>query len=47
VLRERERVVVKHREDGTPVERERPVVRVLHTDLVGDAFWEARPEILL
>jgi len=46
VVRARERVVVKHREDGAPVERERPVVTVLHTDIIGERFWEQHPDIL-
>lgn len=42
VLRAAQRVVVKHRQDGTPVERERMVPTVLHVDLIGDAFWQER-----
>lgn len=40
VLRETLPVVVKHREDGTPVERMKPVERVLYSDIIGNAFWE-------
>ncbi|KAI8469703.1 MAG: histidine tRNA 5'-guanylyltransferase [Monoraphidium minutum] len=46
VVRVRDRVVVKHRDDGTPVERERPGVAVLHDDIIGDAFWREHPDIL-
>jgi hypothetical protein len=42
----RERAVVKTLPDGTPVERERPGVAVLHTDIIKDAFWEEHPDIL-
>lgn len=46
LVRRRERSVVKHRPDGTPVERDRPSVAVLHTDIIGDRFWEDNPDIL-
>ena len=46
VVRCRERVVVKHTAEGAPVERERPGLRVLHTDIIRDAFWEEHPEVL-
>ncbi len=39
-------VAVKQRDDGTPVLRERAVVTVLHTDIMGDDFWAARPQLL-
>jgi hypothetical protein len=46
VVRRRERVVVKHRDDGTPVERERPGLAVLHCDIIGERFWQEHPDIL-
>jgi hypothetical protein len=46
LVRTRERVVAKTLPDGTPVERERPGVAVLHTDIISDAFWEQHPDIL-
>lgn len=46
VLRQRQLVAVKQRADGTAVERERQQLAVLHGDLIGDAFWENRPELL-
>lgn len=46
VVRRREKVLVKHRDDGTPVERERPTVAVLHVDIIGDSFWQEHPDIL-
>ncbi len=46
VVRARRRVVVKTTPEGAPVERERSVVEVLHCDLIRDAFWQERPELL-
>jgi len=46
VLRQRGRAVVKQREDGSSVERERVQLAVLHTDLIGQGFWDERPELL-
>lgn len=46
MVRSRRRVVVKTRDDGAAVERERPSIDVLHTDLIGEAFWLEHPDIL-
>ncbi|KAK9820495.1 hypothetical protein WJX72_010876 [[Myrmecia] bisecta] len=46
VVRQRQRVVVKHGEDGTPVEREVSVPTVLHVDIIGNQFWVDNPQIL-
>lgn len=40
VLRQPVRKVVKYRESGTPVERDRLEERVLHCDIIGDTFWK-------
>lgn len=45
VWQEQQRVV-KQREDGSDVVRARREPTVLHEDLIGDAFWRARPELL-
>ncbi|KAJ2780340.1 tRNA-histidine guanylyltransferase 1-like [Coemansia javaensis] len=31
---------------GAVVQRQKPVVQTLHCDIIRDAFWDARPEIL-
>jgi len=46
VIRQREKVVVKHKEDGTPVQRERVAPVVLHVDIIREAFWKEHPELL-
>ena len=46
LLRCRRRYVAKTLADGTAVERERGDVETLHVDLIGDAFWRERPELL-
>jgi tRNA(His) guanylyltransferase len=46
VIRETVLVVVKHREDGTPVERMKPQERVLHVDMIGQAFWDQYLHVL-
>jgi hypothetical protein len=46
VVRARERFVARLLDDGTPVERERGCVAVLHTDIIREAFWRERPETL-
>eukprot|EP00878_Enallax_costatus_P019291 GHUV01020349.1.p2 GENE.GHUV01020349.1~~GHUV01020349.1.p2 ORF type:complete len:208 (+),score=60.50 GHUV01020349.1:810-1433(+) len=40
VIRRPVRKVVKYREDGTAVERDRLEECVLHCDIIGDAFWK-------
>lgn len=40
------RAVVKYREDGTPVERDRVQEVVLHCDIIGDAFWQEHQQLL-
>ena len=46
VLRTKQRKVVKHLEDGTPVEREFSAPTVFHDDIIGATFWEQHPELL-
>lgn len=46
VIRETVPVVVKHKEDGTPVERMKPQERVLHVDIIGQAFWDQYLHVL-
>lgn len=46
VIRERTRIVVKHREDGTPVERERLQLQVLYCDVIAQSFWDEHPHVL-
>jgi tRNA(His) guanylyltransferase len=40
VIRQTLPVIVKHKEDGTPVERMKPQERVLYCDIIGQAFWD-------
>ncbi|KAF6263243.1 histidine tRNA 5'-guanylyltransferase [Scenedesmus sp. NREL 46B-D3] len=40
------RSVVKYREDGTPVERDRVQEVLLHCDIIGDAFWQQHQQLL-
>lgn len=46
VLKRPVRTVVKHRDDGTPVERDRVQEVVLHCDIIGDAFWQEHQQLL-
>jgi tRNA(His) 5'-end guanylyltransferase len=46
VIREVLSVVVKHREDGTPVERMKPQEKVLYCDIIGEAFWNEYVHVL-
>lgn len=47
VVRAREPVVEAAASDGRPVERVRPVVKVLHCDIIGQEFWDEHgPRIL-
>jgi hypothetical protein len=46
IIRQSAKVVVKHKEDGTPVERVRPQLVVLHCDIIGQAFWDDNPQVL-
>ncbi|WIA17706.1 hypothetical protein OEZ85_009223 [Tetradesmus obliquus] len=46
VLKRPVRAVVKYREDGTPVERDRVQEVVLHCDIIGDAFWQEHQQLL-
>jgi hypothetical protein len=46
LIRRRVRTVVKQRDDGTPVERERLQLCVLHSDLIGPQFWDAHADLL-
>ena len=36
----------KQKPDGSEVLRSRSVVRVVHDDIIGDAFWNAHTDIL-
>lgn len=45
VWQEQQRVV-KQRGDGSDVVRAWREPTVLHEDLIGDAFWRARPQLL-
>lgn len=47
VLRMKHKRVVKHLDDGTPVEREVSQPTVCHNDIIGSAFWEQHPELLV
>ncbi|EIE21615.1 histidine tRNA 5'-guanylyltransferase [Coccomyxa subellipsoidea C-169] len=47
VTRSRRQKTVKHAEDGTAVQREGGEVTVTHEDIIDDAFWETRPDILM
>jgi hypothetical protein len=40
------RSVVKYRDDGTPVERDRVQEVVLHCDIIGEAFWQEHQQQL-
>lgn len=46
VIRETVPVVVKQREDGSPVERMKPRERVLYVDIIGQAFWDEHMHVL-
>lgn len=47
VIREKQQVEVKKKEDGTPVMRERVIPVVLHCDIIRDEpFWVEHPGIL-
>lgn len=46
VIRQTLPVVVKHREDGTPVERLKPQESVLYCDIIGQAFWDEYMHVL-
>jgi tRNA(His) guanylyltransferase len=46
VIRETVPVVVKHKEDGTPIERMKPQERVLYCDIIGQAFWDEYLRVL-
>ncbi|KAF6252077.1 histidine tRNA 5'-guanylyltransferase [Scenedesmus sp. NREL 46B-D3] len=46
VMKRPVRSVVKYREDGTPVERDRVQEVVLHCDIIGDAFWQEHQQLL-
>ena len=46
VLRTKHKKLVKHLDDGTPVEREFSAPTVCHDDIIGTAFWKQHPELL-
>ena len=46
VVRQTVPVVVKHREDGTPVERMKPQEIVFYQDIIGQAFWDQYTHVL-
>lgn len=46
VVRTRQPTVVKHREDGTPVVRERLEPAIMHCDIIKDEFWTTHSNIL-
>lgn len=47
LIRRKQQEVAKHREDGTPVYRERSAPVVLHCDIIKDQpFWADNPQIL-
>lgn len=46
VIRNRAKVIVKYKEDGTAVERDRFLIQVMHCDLIRDDFWVQHPDIL-
>lgn len=46
VIRKPVRRVVKYREDGAPVERDKLEELVMYCDIISDAFWEMHGQML-